>query len=428
MVIKLFKNIQMKNLYLTACLFMIATMTKGQEFVFLTTGASYNEQVYYQLSDDANVHITNDTWDIAFSFVGDSTGIFVNESVRTSFGTPQNPVVLLDAEDAIWESLINPTDLTNQLYNDEKSWAWGAFNSIRDDSDQNDYGWGQFSEEDNGITGSKIYVVQLRDGSYKKIEIQSFIDHTYTFRYANLDGSDEENVTLSEGFFPNNHLVCFSMASGDFTTEITDQPWDLVFLRYVTPIMDTPFSVSGVLSNYGIQVAEARDINPIDATWEVYQDLLESDIDVIGSDWKEFNNGWIIHDQLSYFVLTEGPRLWKLQFYEFQGSSNGGITFEKTDLTDLVNTQSPSSNLNNFVLSPNPATESIEVVFSLKNKPRDVRVSLLDIQGKELKVYVPNVHLGLNAFRMNDLPREKGVYFVRLESDQNIITQKLVID
>ncbi len=418
----------MKNLYLIPLFLLLTFTAKSQEFVYITTGASYNEQVFYQLSDDANVHITNDAWDIAFSFVGDSTGVFVNESVRTSFGSPQNPVIALDGGDLTWESLINPDDLHNRLYNNEKSWAYGAFNSTRNEGDAYDYGWGTYSEENAGIFGNKIFVVQLRNGNYKKLEIQNFINDTYTFRYANLDGSDEENVTLSKNFFPNNNLVCFSMVSGDFITEITDQPWDLMFSRYVTDIQGIPFSVSGVLTDYGIQVAEARDIDPADATYELFQDFFESDIDVIGSDWKEFDNGWIIDDLLSYFVLTEGPRLWKLQFYEFQGSSTGGITFEKTDLTELVNTQSPLSNLNNIAISPNPATASAEIIFSLQSKPQNMSITLIDLQGRELLSYSPEVHLGLNAFRLNNLPQEKGIYWVRIQSDEHIITQKLIIE
>ena len=419
----------MKKIYIIFLAFCLSHLLNAQEFVYLTTGASYNEQVYYRLSDDSNIHIANDEWDIAFTFVGDSTGIFVNESVRTSFGNPQNPVVALDAGDATWSSTINPDDLTTRLYNDEKSWAWGAFNSMRNADDPNDYGWGVYSEENAGVFSDKVFVVQLRDGSYKKLQIQNLVDGVYTVRYADLDGSNENNLTIEPELAGQSHIVCLSLSTGDFVSELVDLSWDMVFQRYVTDIMDTPFSVSGVLTDYGVQVAEARDISPEDATYDVYQDLLESDIDVIGHDWKEFNNGWIIQDQLSYFVLTEGPRLWKIQFYEFQGSSTGGITFEKTDLTDLVNTQSPLSDLQDIAISPNPASESVDIVFSIKNKPEGkLTISIMDIRGRTLRYYHPDVHLGLNAFRLNDLPKEKGIYFISLQSAGHKITRKLVVE
>jgi len=83
-----------KDFYLLFLLF-IAHSIDAQELVSVSTAASYNEQVFYKLSDDSQVNILNEDWDICFYLGGDGQpGIHVNESVRTSFGTPQNPVLV----------------------------------------------------------------------------------------------------------------------------------------------------------------------------------------------------------------------------------------------------------------------------------------------------------------------------------------------
>lgn len=52
----------------------------------------------------------------------------------------------------------------------------------------------QWSKPD--INGNRVFVIKLRDGSYKKLMIQSFAGGTYNLKYANFDGTEEKTVAI----------------------------------------------------------------------------------------------------------------------------------------------------------------------------------------------------------------------------------------
>ena len=125
---------------LFASLFFLTQFSIAQE-VTVSNAPGYAEQVFYRLSDDATTTVSNDSWDIAFTTVGlQDAGIHVNESAGFQFGSTTPEIEVYAAPTNNWGNTIDENDLTERLYNDDKTWNYGAFNHDRDESDFFDYG------------------------------------------------------------------------------------------------------------------------------------------------------------------------------------------------------------------------------------------------------------------------------------------------
>ena len=82
------------------------------------------------------------------------------------------------------------------MYNDPNDWENGAFS--RNAKGGLDFGWGVYNTTNHHITGDSLFVIQLRDGSLRKlwIQVKMAAEDIYYFRYAKIDGSEEQNITL----------------------------------------------------------------------------------------------------------------------------------------------------------------------------------------------------------------------------------------
>lgn len=406
----------------------------AQDLVLVSTGASYGQQAYYKLSNDATVNIDNDAWDIAFTTIGQQdAGIHVNESARTSFGSPQPQVEVYAAPTNNWDDTIEPDSLTERLYNDEDSWTYGgAFNQGRDGSDVFDFGWGQYNFMNNQVQGSKVYVIKLRSGAFKKFQIQSLVLTTYTFRYADLDGSNEVIKTLNKLDYEFSNFAYFSFDSETFISDIPNE-WDLEFCRYITPISDgqgnfIPFGVTGVLSGFGVEVAEASGVDPDLVAYAQYEDSLSADIDIIGYDWKNFENNmaWVLADDLVYFVKTLDDEVYKITFLQFGGSASGEVIFEK-ELITTSSTADLSLAKGQFMVTPNPAQGQTTLLLELETASPNLDIHLLNMSGKVMAQYNTSGQAGLNAITLQNLPDNKGLYLLQVTDGQKLSTLKISI-
>ena len=88
--------------------------------------------------------------------------------------------------------------------------------------------------------------------------------------------------------------------------------WDITFTRYITPVQGMPYSVTGVLSNIGIQIAQADNIaNPLLYTDYVSHNF-ENEMNSIGYDWKQFSGSYVIVPNRSYFIKNYQDQVWRL--------------------------------------------------------------------------------------------------------------------
>ncbi len=398
--------------------------------VTVSNGRGYAEQSFYTLSDDNTSTITNESWDIAFTTIGlQDAGIHINESANFSMGATGAELEVYAAPTTNWDDTIDETMLTNRLYNDDKSWTYGgAFNQGRDLTDPFDFGWGTYDFMTNMVNGEKVFAVKLRDGSWKKIQFQGITITTYNFRYADLDGSNEMTQSFDKTDYENGTMAFFSFGTGEVMAAPQDK-WDLLFTRYASPVtqmgMTLNYVVTGVLSRNGVEVAEAKNVDPATVEFATYQDSLSEDIDVIGYDWKSFQGMWMLDDKRAYFVKDVDDTMWKINFISFEGSGTGNSVFSKGQ---LASTKGTIDAINQFAISPNPAQSQTQIVFDWNTKPTVLNGQLFNIQGQLVRNYNIQTNNGLNAFTLNNLPTASGIYILKISDNSQSLVSKLVIE
>lgn len=103
--------------------------------------------------------------------------------------------------------------MAERLVNSVESWSSGAFNSGRIVENPLDYGWGIYNPQVNQVIGNKVFVLKMRNGSYKKMMIDSLVIGTYYFRHAELDGSNEQSARVNTADFVDAGFAFFSFSS-----------------------------------------------------------------------------------------------------------------------------------------------------------------------------------------------------------------------
>lgn len=420
----------MTHLYLSLLL-TGATLTSlvAQTTHSISLGANYAQGEYYQLATNATSRVAHANWDIAFSVYGTTdAGIFINEGSSFS-GTPPTLYVVPNKN---FTDNITTSDLGAILVNPEKSWSTGAFNTTQT-ANGLDYGWGSYHMTHHKILGTRLYVIELGNGTYKKITIDSLVNGVYHFQTANLDGSSLHHHSIDKSTFPNQTLAYFSFATNSVSSVEPAGGWDFLFTRYQTTLYSsgvaTPYTVGGILLNQGVEAVVADGINP--ATVDINNYTLGMDsLTIIGHDWKsfDFSAGWSVEQDRIYFVKTADEQLYKIEFIDFQGSSSGIATFQKTYLGVWNSLQkTPQQLVSQLGAFPNPATTELNVTFSLPQALEEVQLSLHNALGQA--VYQQNIstQAGLNGrvIPVDQLP--KGTYFLTLQAQQELITTPIII-
>jgi hypothetical protein len=395
-----------------------------------TSGPSYANAQFYNLSTDAVQSIAHTDWDIAFSVYGFTDGgIFINEGSSFSGTAPKVYVV----PNKVFSDVITSADFGSELKNDEKSWSDGAFNSIKSPSNFADYGWGAYNMTNHKIEGTALYVIELGNGTQKKFMIDTLTSGTYYFRYADLDGSNLESKSVIKSAYPNQTLAYFSFATGRTTVAEPSTGWDWVFTRYETLLHSTnpptPYTVGGILTNRNVEAVLADNINPSTVSINNYTTSSDS-LSIIGHDWKsfDFQQGWIVDSDRVYFIKGADSSLYKIQFIDFRGSSTGQGSFTKTFLGMWTSINSIENQVfEQFDIFPNPATDQVNVTFSLLAPQEEVQISLTNMLGSIVFQTTINGQEGLNAAVVNTYNFNAGNYVLTIQTPQSIQSRKLVL-
>ena len=400
----------MKNLYAAIAFFLLAgtaaaQITEGT----VTTGAGYENQIWYNL-ENGEVHSAPlNNWDLAFEITGFTASIIANT---------QKGLVVYQAPFSVnqWNEL-DTTGLGTEwakLYNDNKNWSRGAFNLYP--TSEFDLGWGMYNMITHTIAGDSLYVLQLADGNFKKLRFDALAGGVYNFTYANLDGSDEVTAQVDKDDFTGKNFGYYSIETGEsIDREPLSEEWDITFLKYTVDLNGFAYPVSGVFHNYDVQVADVSgDADP----WEIG---FSPDIDAIGYDWKsfDFSTGWQLDEDRTFYVQALNGNVYELIFTGFEGTSTGIYEFGIFPYSALS-----TSNLKEaeFLLYPNPASGeeiTLEGEFS-----QDDRIEIYTSTGrlvKELRIQ------NLNTLRFSSADFETGTYLIRLVSQNQAITKKLII-
>lgn len=377
----------------------------------------YTNESFYSMSNDEQANVDNTNWDIAFDLNGFGSSVRSNGHTAT--------VVYVYPNGTDWASVDTTGMAWNPMYNSETTWAVGAFDQSINAADPFDIGWGVYNPVTHAIVGDSLHIVKLASGDYKKVMLESLIGGVYSFKYADLNGSNEVSTTLAKSDFTDKNFGYFSLITDQsINREPTNDSWDIVFTRYIAELgPGVNYPVTGVLANKGVSVREASGINPASAVYTDY--AVDSAINAIGWDWKTFNSTSFQYDitpDLSYFVQDQTGNVWHIVFSKFEGSSTGKVVFAK----ELVSSASIDdlSDVTSFGIYPNPANDFATVVFN--SNAASVQLSIVDLSGKQ--VYQDQLkEQGLVTYTISTTDFNAGSYVVQLITANGITTKKLIV-
>lgn len=420
----------MKILYTFTFALLLVINLKAQDQVSVNAG--YMMQTYYSIATGETTQADPLSWDIAFSLGAQDAGVFVNEAVGLSFteALPQVELYLpVNASSTEYENA--DTTGMERIYNNEVTWEEGAFNHVKDETNMLDAGWGLFDLSNFTTNSLRYFVIKLRNGAYKKVEIQSLIAGVYTFRYADLDGSNESVQTIDKSNYNGETLAYFSIQNNE-EVDLEPEEWDLLFTRYAILLDGNEgfinYTVTGVLSNKGVEVIELNGVvDPTAVNYMDHEDLFTDSLTVIGHDWKsfDFQEGWVIPTDKLFFIKSNDV-IWRVVFIDFEGSSTGVSTLIKEEVGTVTAIEDTVAGQHVFEMYPNPATDFIDINFSSDTQEANGFVQIFNNLGQS--VYSERVYIqqGRQQKRINfELPT--GNYFLSLGYDDQIITQTFTV-
>lgn len=383
--------------------------------------AGYANEVYYSLADGEVVSVPRTQWDIAFRTFTMSSSIMINEGTGVMLYTyPKSDTTGWATVDTVGINGWTP------MYNSFDDWENGAFS--RNAKGHPDYGWAIYNTATHDLVADSLFVIKLRDGSFRKLWMARKYStlNLYSFRFANLDGSNESKITVDCNPYTTKNFVGYSIQTSaivDF--EPAKNSWDLLFTKYqaLLPPNATPYTVTGVITNDGIKTIEYRNVEPDFMDWDLA--LASSSRSEIGYDWKTLvGSSYVVEDSLVYFVQDLAGNINKLIFTKFEGSISGKIVFEKTMIS--ANDISENTSKNDMSIYPNPVKDKLNI--SLDNMTGfPVHISLSALTGQVVYALTIAKNTG-NAISIsvNDMP--DGMYLLTAKSATGTSAKKVVVN
>lgn len=402
---------------------LITNFSSAQTFEFISIGQGYNGQVFYSMLNGEMASITNTDWDLAFQTSGNEASVRVNgkNDVRLfRSGFPASDWSSLSPFDTI-----NVLNSNNELFNSDTSWWYGAFNNASGLNNSLDMGWGVYDPTTQIVTGDSIFFLMTPAGNVKKVWIESLTNGVYSFRHADMDGTNEVVATLDKTNFQGKNFGYYSIASNStIDREPLNNDWDLLFSQYmaVTPIT---YKVTGVLANDNVHTAKAYPVEYSNA--DPWAQPLTGHINNIGYDWKSFDLNtfsWVIADSTVYFVQDRAGQIWKMMFTGFGGSATGDYEFVKDpiSLTSVDQPEYPQI----LSMYPNPSNSMVRIVLSGRQSEASV-IRVQDISGKTALKRVVEFSGGLQEVDLDISHLKNGLYIVSIQGDAGVNHQKLQV-
>ena len=289
--------------------------------VSLSMGQGYMNDVFYGLENQTITTANRTNWDIAFNTYVMSPSIIINAGNGVKLYE-----VSKDTND--WYNPVDTTDLSSwpMLNNSLDTWTIGAFSANMGGGF--DFGWGIYLDAPTyNVAGASVFLIKLPDNSVKKIfiRLKNGYQNSVTFLYANIDGSSEQNVTITCNDYSEKEYIYYSLSSNSvIDREPPKKNWDLLFTQYYDPQID--YIVTGVLSKPGVTVAVVTGVAPSAADTTMAD--FSSNISTIGYDWKQIDMityQYSLTENLSYFVKTSANHVYQIYFTKFDGSTTGDI-------------------------------------------------------------------------------------------------------
>jgi hypothetical protein len=423
----------MKNKYYIVVALLATTLTgiipaMGQSPGSITETVSIGStnEIYYNLSTGTQTPVNRKQWDIAFRANRMSASILTND------GSGIELYAYPKADTSGWASVdTNGLYAWKKMFNSTTDWEEGAF--VRNQKGHPDYGWGRYNSASHNVVGDSLFIIKLMDGSFRKLWIMEKFsaDNVFEFRFAKLDGSDQNTIQLDCTPFSTKNYVGYSLGTNtvvDFEPVASAQ-WDLLFTKYnYTYPSGAVQVVTGVLSNYKVKVAEFDSVAPDFLMLE--PQVMDSTRSPIGFDWKTFdmvNFVYVITDSLAYFVQDRSGKIYKLVFTNYIGGSSGSSIFQK-ELNSFTGVNENQKSGVNAAIYPNPVKDVMNLVIN-PGKSEVILVSVLNMTGKTVlsKNYeLPEETLSTLQVPVSDL--SPGMYVVRIQVGTSTIARKVIVN
>ena len=395
----------------------------------ISMGALYANQVFYSLDNGEVASVNNNDWELGFSMFGNGaagSAIILNEATATLWAYPKSDTAGWAGFDTLgysnWE----------QLLNTDTSWTNGAFNRYRGTGGAFDLGWGELNPLNNyWVFGDSLYLIKLNDKTFRKLWIVSLKTGTWEFKYAELDGGNEQVFSIKKADYTNRNFVYHSLVT---ETTIDREPdntkWDFFFSQHVDYLSyaDQHVSVTSVFNNRNVWSAKANEVDYAAAVASVAPKTeFNQRITNIGREWKKYKKatGWTIYDSIAYFVYdNDSTNFYRVVFTDFGGRGNGKAFFNKEMLqTVSVGDYEFKAQLSMY---PNPATNRITLLLDYPSTD-DVLIEIIDLSGKVVYAETTQLLSGVNqkTIMLNDL--NSGVYIITLKNNKFTTAQKLIV-
>jgi len=406
----------MKNIFKVLIIYcFIINHASSQELIQISMGTSYQYDIYYSLNEGITAYPERENWELAFSTDLYDNNIRINNSYVKLYQVSEN------IED--WEEITSFNSLIAlQLRNSNIEWEIGAFVSNYFEKNPFNYGWGNYNTETQEIEGCRIYIIDYNN-QIKKIKINNLSNGIYNFTISNLDGSNEENISIDSSPYTNKRFIYYSLSNYEIINREPDlNNWDLVFTRYeeeyVTLNEDTmPYIVTGVMTNQNLIAQYDGDININPSTENM---SISNEINTIGYDWKEYTGEFVIIPNRAYYLFSQDQTsLYKIIFQSFSGQGTGNLSFTIEEIEDF----NPVNNINSIEenimqIYPNPNNGKFHIDL---NEKKGI-LSIIDSYGKIVLKKELNQSLTLN---LDDL--SEGLFLINLKGDNFNVSKKILI-
>lgn len=402
-------------------LLWLASALQAQQNRTLSMGPAYANQVYFGLASGQTATAPRDAWDLAFS-----SNLF-SASIRVNSGAGATLFLPLAADTGDWATA--DTAGMIPVYDSDTSWEESAFNYGH--GGHPDYGWGLYTGGGT-LIGKRIFFIRLLDGRLKKIWIKRLDSgDTYTIRLANPDNSEDTTFQLRKSDYRGKRFFYYDLRTmRSLDLDPPAEEWDLLFTKYSARLAPGVFyPVTGVLTSGDIQVAKAGPVDTGTADYRQYS--FSTNISAVGYDWKSYDPvqfQYEIKDSTLYWLMRPDSSIYRLIFTSFEGASSGNLSFNlkklrtSTGVGEEINTMA-------FDFYPNPASDRLHVMLSLKRAPEQLLLQIVDMQGKTLLMRsFPGLNSGMQVLELPLVSLPAGAYLLLLDDGKEMISRKLFVE
>ena len=386
----------------------------------ISLDAGYANETWYELATGEKTSAPKNEWDIAFSVDGFSSAIHFNNAHGGKIWAYEN------GTNANW-STIDTTGISTwpQLYNSIETWEKGAFDQNQNPDIEYDYGWGVYNMITHFVTGDSLFIVQLANGDFKKLDIISLTNGTFNFRISDLDNSNEQSKAFVKSNYSGKLMGYYSIQNDEFLDrEPALDTWDLIAKQYIA-FVPTPYLVSGIMVSPNWTIVKATEVSDPETYIDYTGFTFGENISTIGHDWKTFNMNTFEYDitqDVVYFMQNEAGDIWKIVPKGFGGSATGDCIFTKEQLAFAGNTELEAERFINIY--PTPANN--QLIVSFDSKSAETVIEIINSLGQKVlsETFASFQGLTQKKLSINDL--NPGVYFLTLTQNGVATTKRIV--